>query len=165
MVEGMVKIRPMIEDDLSQIMEIEISSFDDPWTPLAFALELRHNPRAYYRVAYCDCEEGEGKTDKILGYVGWWDMPQGAAILRIAVASSARGKGVGKVLVEDVFKVAQGLKLPLVSLEVRSSNLAAQKFYSQLGFKETSILKGYYEYPDEDGVVMECHSEIPAKCI
>jgi ribosomal-protein-alanine N-acetyltransferase len=39
-------------------------------------------------------------------------------------------------------------------LEVRMSNAAAQKLYSDLGFSGTSIRRDYYDMPLEDAVVM-----------
>jgi ribosomal-protein-alanine N-acetyltransferase len=39
-------------------------------------------------------------------------------------------------------------------LEVRVSNAAAQRLYSNLGFTGTSVRRGYYDTPVEDAVVM-----------
>ena len=70
-----VAVRPLAEQDLGAVMAIEIASFRDPWTPLAFALDLRHNPCAHYTAAFT--ESG------LAGYLGWWGAPEGAAIVQL----------------------------------------------------------------------------------
>jgi ribosomal-protein-alanine N-acetyltransferase len=37
-----------------------------------------------------------------------------------------------------------------LSLEVRESNLAAQLFFKQAGFRATNVLRGFYDDTDED---------------
>ena len=56
------RIREMALDDLPQVMRIEFAVFDQPWSPLAFALELSSNPNALYLVLTDDELSGAGKT-------------------------------------------------------------------------------------------------------
>ena len=39
-------------------------------------------------------------------------------------------------------------------LEVRRSNVPAQRLYETLGFKETGVRKNYYSHPEEDALVL-----------
>jgi ribosomal-protein-alanine N-acetyltransferase len=41
-----------------------------------------------------------------------------------------------------------------VTLEVRKSNLAAQKLYESMGFLTTGVRKGYYSDDGEDALAM-----------
>jgi ribosomal-protein-alanine N-acetyltransferase len=50
------------------------------------------------------------------------------------------------------FFIANGVEK--VDLQVRKSNLVAQKFYEKLGFEEVCIKKSYYE-DGEDAISME----------
>ena len=75
-------------------------------------------------------------------------------ILNLAVAPEFRGKGVARALLDQAFEAFRGS----VFLEVRESNLVAQRFYNSLGFKELSRRKGYYESPPETAIVMKFHS-------
>ena len=40
------------------------------------------------------------------------------------------------------------------TLEVRRSNLAALNLYEKLGFRATAIREGYYQNPEEDGLIL-----------
>lgn len=141
----LAKIRPMLEDDLSGVMPIEIASFEDAWTPLAFALELRHNPCARYVVAV-------GEDGAIAGYAGYWNTPRGAAILKIATAPQARSAGIGSALLESVLEAARREGLRAARLDVRASNAVAQAFYRKHGFQREGTQPMYYG--DEDAVIM-----------
>lgn len=140
-------IRPMTERDISSVMAIQIASFPDPWTPLAYAMELRHNPSARYAVE----TDGDGA---IRGYIGWWETPYGATITQVAVDASRRRAGVGRALVACAVESARSAGCETLQLEVRAANEGAQAFYRSLGFEEVSRREGYYEAPDDDAVVM-----------
>ncbi|MEG0990635.1 MAG: ribosomal protein S18-alanine N-acetyltransferase [Gordonibacter sp.] len=141
-----VALRPLAEADLGAVMGIEIASFRDPWTPLAFALDLRHNPQAHYRMALCG--------GRLAGYAGWWDTPEGAVMVRIAVDPVQRGVGVGRALVEQVVRDARKARCEALLLEVRAANEGARAFYARLGFEEACMRQGYYHDPPDDGIVM-----------
>lgn len=72
-------------------------------------------------------------------------------LLNIAVAPGQRRHGIGASLLREYLRGFSGT----VFLEVRRSNLGAQKFYKSLNFQEISVRKGYYSDPCEDGVVMK----------
>ena len=42
-----------------------------------------------------------------------------------------------------------------IVLEVRETNLSAQLFFRQLGFRATGVLKGFYEDTPEDAFLMQ----------
>ncbi|RDB59905.1 ribosomal-protein-alanine N-acetyltransferase [Gordonibacter sp. 28C] len=139
-------LRPMTESDLGSVMGIEVASFRDPWTPLAFALELRHNPCARYTVAVVDGD--------VAGYLGWWGTPEGAAIVRVAVDPAFRKAGVGRALVEQAARCACDEGHAALKLEVRAGNAVACAFYARLGFLVVAVRAGYYDDPPEDALVM-----------
>ncbi|MEI3232334.1 MAG: GNAT family N-acetyltransferase [Gordonibacter pamelaeae] len=113
-----VAIRPLAERDLGAVMAIEVASFRDPWTPLAFALDLRHNPCAHYTAAFTE--------DGLAGYLGWWGAPDGAAIVRVAVDPARRKAGVGRALVEQAVRDARAGGYGVLTLEVRAGNAQAR---------------------------------------
>ena len=141
-----VAVRPLAEQGLGAVMAIEIASFRDPWTPLAFALDLRHNPCAHYTAAFT--ESG------LAGYLGWWGAPEGAAIVRVAVDPARRKAGVGRALVEQAVRDARAGGHGVLTLEVRAGNAQARGFYARLGFQEVAVRPAYYEDPPDDAVVM-----------
>ncbi|WP_165055266.1 MULTISPECIES: ribosomal protein S18-alanine N-acetyltransferase [unclassified Adlercreutzia] len=138
-------VRAMGKEDLCAVVEIEMSSFDDPWSPTALLAELDHNPRACYAVAL------DGGA--VAGYVGWWDLPeQGvASITKIAVSRTARRCGVGRALMAYAARCARRAGEVAAQLEVRASNAAARAFYQRMGFQEVGVRTGYYVEPPTAG--------------
>lgn len=142
-----LRLRPMTEDDLGAVMAIEVEAFPAPWTPVAFAMDLRHNPAARYDVAL-------DEKGCIVGYNGWWLMGDRATIMHIASDASVRRKGVGTTLLEHACDEAVRRGALAMQLEVRSSNEAARAFYRRLQFEEKGLIPQYYSNPEEDAVVM-----------
>lgn len=75
-------------------------------------------------------------------------------ILNLAVAPEHRRQGVARTLIEAWKQEMAGD----IFLEVRASNLAAQKFYKSLAFQELLVRPEYYACPPETGIVMKFHS-------
>ncbi len=142
-------LSPMTETDLGQVMAIEAGAFPDPWTPLAYAMELRHNPAARYVVA-------RGEDERIAGYVGWWEAAETglATIMHIAVAAPARRKGLGTLLLEHACAQAADDDCTAMQLHVRAANVPARGLYAHAGFTEMDIVTGYYNSPADDAVHM-----------
>ncbi len=139
-----ITIRKMTEADIDNVMKIEIRSFPNPWRRSFFLSDISR-PDALCVVA----EEG----GKIIGYLIAWGT-QEVHIANIAVAPESRRSGVGTALMQQVLAFARKQKAAGVYLEVRFSNIGAQRFYQRFGFVPTYLRKGYYEN-GEDAIVME----------
>lgn len=141
-------IEPMREDDLGEIMAIETRSFSDPWTPVAYAMEIRHNPDARYVVA----RDADGS---IKGYIGCWNMADGSSVItHVATDPQARRTGVGTFLVSAAKRQASADGCNELRLTVRSRNRDARGFYEALGFVEAGVYPEYYANPVDDGLLM-----------
>lgn len=143
-----IRIAPLRESDLGAVMQIEVQSFSNPWTPVAYAMELRHNPLASYCAAW-------NEKDELVGYVGWWVVGEQATIVHVAVSPLARRGGVGSRLLQHACDAAQRAGSSAMTLRVRSMNETARKFYANLGFVETGRAKAYYSAPDDDAILMQ----------
>ena len=143
-----IRIAPLRESDLGAVMQIEVQSFSNPWTPVAYAMELRHNPLASYCAAW-------NAEDKLVGYVGWWTVGEQATIVHIAVNPLARRGGVGRRLLQHACDAAKKGGSSTMTLQVRSMNQTARRFYSDLGFVEAGIAAAYYTAPDDDAILMQ----------
>jgi ribosomal protein S18 acetylase RimI-like enzyme len=64
--------------------------------------------------------------------------PPSFGILAIAVAPAFQGKGVGKVLMEEMERVARARGYGRMHLTVRVDNLQATGFYEKLGWLKSS---------------------------
>lgn len=138
-------IRRMTETDCYAVAQIEADSFSDPWSLSAFTETVRmHN--YVYLVAE---EEGE-----VLGYCCFISVLDEGEIPNVCVKSSARGKGIGRSMMERLIEEAKERNLSVLYLEVRKSNASARHLYESLGFEEDGIRKGFYELPKEDAVLM-----------
>jgi len=67
-----------------------------------------------------------------------------AEILSIAVAMSARGRGLARQLLEVNMRRLAGLGVRAVFLEVDENNASARALYRRAGFREVGRREGYY---------------------
>jgi len=89
-----------------------------------------------------------------LGYIiGRAAVDQGE-ILNLGVTLGARRRGIGTALVRHL--LADFARRGVVSafLEVRESNVPAQKLYESFGFAAVGRRPRYYQRPMEDAVVL-----------
>jgi ribosomal-protein-alanine N-acetyltransferase len=75
-------------------------------------------------------------------------------ILNWAVTPEFRRQGIARALWSALQEGFHGATY----LEVRASNLAAQKFYKSVGFEELTVRTGYYQNSSEPAIVMKFHS-------
>ncbi|OUE10103.1 tRNA N6-adenosine threonylcarbamoyltransferase [Clavibacter michiganensis] len=145
-----VVFRPAALADLPALMRLETSTFvSDAWSEDAMRGELV-SPHGWYVVAV-DPSDGA-----ILGYAGL-SCPRGlhaADVQTIAVAGSARGRGIGRALLTRLLAEAHGRGAREVLLEVRADNPVAQALYASLGFEPIAVRPHYYQPDDVDAVVM-----------
>ena len=139
-------IRPMTEDDLLRVHEIEQSCFSDPWTLNGFKDSL-NEASAHLLVVEDDvCE--------IAGYACLYQVVDEGEIVNVAIDPAYRQQGYGAKLVRALVALGLELGAERFFLEVRKSNMAGQALYKSLGFEECGIRKGFYENPKEDAVLM-----------
>mgnify|MGYP001465255400 FL=1 len=141
-----VIIRKMEIDDIPQVVEVEKSSFPTPWSTDIFYQEIIENQFSHYYVM----EYGE----KIIGYVGMWIVIDDAQITTIAISPEYRRKKLGEKLFGFSLQTALAMGAKVLSLEVRVSNIPAQKLYRKFGLMPGGIRKNYYTDNGEDAIVM-----------
>ena len=141
-------IRTMRLRDVDAVAAIEESTFARPWSRDSFRQELTRNVVARYLVAE---EDGQ-----ILGYAGAWVILDESHITNIAVREDARGRGLGRKLTAELLQILSNLGASYATLEVRVSNLRAQRLYQSLGFVAVGKRKKYYEDNQEDAFLMVC---------
>ncbi len=131
-----MKIEPMKDKDLKEVVAIEKLSFNAPKSEDVF----RHDEHKYL-IARDD--------DKILGFIGTEKISGETHIINMAVHPDHRNNGVGKKLMAEALNDAD-----VIFLEVRVSNTPAQKVYEHFGFKKIGVRKRYYADNDEDAYTM-----------
>lgn len=139
-------IRKMMEQDIDYVMEVDVASFSEPWTYEIYIQELKKNNHAHYFVI-----EGNGA---IIGYVGLWIVEDDAQITNIALLPAYRGYKIGEKLFGFAMSYAMQNGARRLSLEVRVSNIVAQKLYRKFGLVPGGLRKNYYPDNGEDALVM-----------
>jgi ribosomal-protein-alanine N-acetyltransferase len=72
----------------------------------------------------------------------------------IAVATEARGQGIGAALLSTVAGWAQASGAHRIELEVRSLSRRAINLYERAGLRRDGLRAGYYHFPDDDALLM-----------
>ncbi len=139
----------MKKEDIDQVLKIEQASFSMPWSRNLFLSEFRSPRVSNLLVALFD-----NPVRTIAGFTIFWVVEDEMHILNLAVLPESRRRGLAKQLVLAAIRLAGSKGAKRAFLEVRASNAAAQKLYSNLGFTGTAVRREYYDSPVEDAVVM-----------
>ncbi len=140
-----IRFRPMTMADIDEIMVIERSSYRFPWSQGFFLQELQ------VACARAILAELDGK---IVGYILYWLLPDMIDIHNLATHVDYRRRGIARLLLGQVLAQAGAQFISRVALEVRKSNLPAQRLYESSGFVTTGLRKGYYSDNGEDALAM-----------
>lgn len=141
-----IDIKAMELADLEEILTIENVSFPTPWSRSAFIAELFDNARACYLTARVG--------HRIAGYVGAWLVVDEGHITNIAVHPDFRRRGIGEKLLRAIIDCCKSRGAKRMTLEVRVSNVNAQKLYEKVGFAGAGLRRRYYRDNNEDALIM-----------
>lgn len=139
-------IVPMTEEHVSSVAEIERLCFSEPWSEAALKESLDSELSKFY--VYTE-------NGAVVGYMGLYAVAGEGSVTNVATHPDHRKKGVGYALVQNALRVAEALGLESVTLEVRESNIPAQRLYEKCGFARVGVRKNFYSLPKENGVVMQ----------
>ncbi|MBQ2834502.1 MAG: ribosomal protein S18-alanine N-acetyltransferase [Clostridia bacterium] len=140
-------IRPIREEDVDSIHEIETLCFAMPWSRESILHDVKENVVARWLVL----DSGEGD---VLAYAGMWFVLDEAHVCNVAVHPDHRRKGYGRMIFDALVELAQENSMSMMTLEVRRSNTAAQNLYHACGFLDVGYRKRYYEDNKEDALIM-----------
>lgn len=140
------RLARMTEADLPEVLAVETAIYSHPWTLGNFADSLRSGYECWlWR------QGGE-----LLGYFVLAAGAGEAHLLNLSVAAHRQRQGLGAALLAEALRVARVRGATRLVLEVRPSNLAAQRLYRRFGFREVGLRRGYYPTREgrEDALVM-----------
>lgn len=146
-----LRLESMGASHVPDILEIEKTLFQTPWTQGMFEQELLagrspEGPGSYAMVAV-----GEGR---VVGYTVAWFIDEGVHLMNIAVRKDFQRRGVGRRLMKHLIDAALASGKVIVILEVRLGNTGAQVFYEGFGFEKFGVRRGYYADNREDAILM-----------
>lgn len=127
---------------LEQIAQIERAEFSQP---LSIQELTACAQKDFYKI-FALIKQGE-----ILAYAVFCFCADEAQILSVASAQKRHGYAYA-LLLQCIESLRQNASR--INLEVRKSNIAAQRLYQKLGFQLAGYRKNLYEKPVEDGHIM-----------
>ncbi|MCW5911094.1 MAG: GNAT family N-acetyltransferase [Cyclobacteriaceae bacterium] len=150
----MIQVREAIFDKIPAMRHVAITSYTDTFADSNTPENLKaffeatynlprfeqefHEPGSKLYLAF-DEDEVVGfvrlrKSDEVVSYLG----ENTIELQRLYVLTSAQGKSVGRLLMEQALQYAVSNQLTWIWLGVWEKNYKAQKFYSRWGFERFS---------------------------
>jgi ribosomal-protein-alanine N-acetyltransferase len=171
------RLRPMVDADIPQIIDIERQSFPAMWPQTAYKRELSNKIARYivlaelrddsppppapssglwasFRRIVNAPEPALPSSEYLLGFIGVWLLVDEAHIVTIAVRDKCRRQGIGERLLLAASDLAWEMEQFVLTLEVRASNIEAQAMYEKYAFGRVGLRKRYYTDNNEDAVLM-----------
>jgi [ribosomal protein S18]-alanine N-acetyltransferase len=145
-----MRIREAKAGDLDAVISIQKQTPEAAqWRQADYAC-LRNDPLGLILVVELD----ESTPSALVGFAVFHRVLDEAELRNMAVDPAHWRRGVGRELLAEGRRRLLELGVKRLFLEVRASNLAAQRLYSSTGFVVQSRRKDYYSDPREDGLVL-----------
>jgi ribosomal-protein-alanine N-acetyltransferase len=129
-----VQIRTLTEADIPAVTRVDNAAFEPLWHNSFETLQRAFSQALIATVA----ESREG----IIGYQLTTGHGQRAHLARLAVHPSMQGRGIGRVLLSDLFAYLMRTGTTRLSVNTQSDNKVSLKLYKNMGFTRTGE-----EYP------------------
>jgi [ribosomal protein S18]-alanine N-acetyltransferase len=149
MEDGNLIIGEYEEGDMDDIIAIERDSYPTPWTVNIFRNGMT-SPISRLLVGRIS----GGRENGVAGYVVYLDVVGEMHLHNIAVRRDLRRQGIATRLLNEAIRRSRLQGSRTATLEVRRSNLAAQRFYDTLGFSVGGVRRGYYTDTGDDALIM-----------
>lgn len=134
-----VRLEPLTEARLEDVMRIENSAYAHPWTRGNFLDSLRSG---YQLLALLG-------GDTLIGYFVAMEGVEEAHLLNITVAPEFQGQGYASLMLDALALWARRRNARCLWLEVRVSNARAMQVYERHGYRRVGERKDYY--PSDHG--------------
>ncbi len=143
--DPLLRLRPMSEEDVEAVIEVERAAYPYPWTAGIFQDCLR--------VGYCcwvyvldDMPVGHGVISIAAGE---------CHILNVCVHPQWQGQGLGRKMLRHMLNLGRRHRADTAFLEARASNASAIGLYHAEGFNEVGRRRDYYPHDKghEDALV------------
>lgn len=132
----MTDFKVMEKCHIDGMAEIEEICFNSGFGKQTFLREME-NKIAHYIVAETD--------GKVSGYGGIWNICGEADIIDIATHPDFRKQGIADGILKRLIRFCMDNGCTKINLEVRESNIVAQKLYEKNGFIICGERKKYYD--------------------
>ncbi len=142
-----IKILRMTNEDVDEVFNIEeLIHPEHHWSKDSFYNELSNNLAFYFTIKNCN--------NKILAYIGFWQIFEEAHITTLAVHPDFRGLQLAQILLIKLIEECYKNMVKYITLEVRESNYAAISLYEKFLFESIGMRKNYYQDNNENALIM-----------
>jgi ribosomal-protein-alanine N-acetyltransferase len=141
-------IHPLTLKNLDEVLKVNIRCFrnGENYTRHTFSYLLNEPNTVSYQV--------QAAAGEMVGFAFVMINPDGAGHLTtIGVAPEHRRRGIGVMLLSHLEEALKAKGVSTIVLEVRVSNISAQRLYNSLGYSVVQHLTSYYNN-GEDGYLM-----------
>jgi len=144
--EPAIEFRPMRQEDLAEIIDIERQSYPFPWTQSIFS-DCLHAGYSCWVCTGAGIIQGYGIITVAIGE---------SHLLNLCVREESRSRGIGRKMLRHLISIARRHDADILFLEVRVSNLSARRLYEEEGFNELGTRRAYYplEVGREDALIL-----------
>ena len=170
-----VVIEELTEENLSAVIQMDKDCFGGLWTEAGYRREIA-SPNSQLLIMKSASGATEHRLNhvnehlpehgpilsspqpftepKIIGIGCVWFILEEAHITVLAIQAPYRRQGLGQLLLTTLLDAAIQRQSEWATLEVRISNLPAQKLYEKFGFITIGQRKKYYPDTGEDALIL-----------
>jgi ribosomal-protein-alanine N-acetyltransferase len=141
------RFEPLLAHRLGEVLRIEQSAYDHPWSLANFRDALNSGYQAQLLTA----------GGVVLGYFVAMRGVDEVHLLNITVAPDYQRQGWARVMLDALALWSRGQGAQWLWLEVRTGNLRAKEVYESHGYRRVGQRKAYYPAANgkrEDAIVM-----------
>jgi ribosomal-protein-alanine N-acetyltransferase len=141
-----IHVRWMIRRDMPDVLAIEREAFEFPWSEEDFTRSLRQRTCIGMVAEY---------ADSVVAFMIYELHRTRLHVLNFAVLRSHRRLGIGTQMLRRLIAKLAPERRSRIVLEVRETNLPAQLFFREAGFRAVTVLRDFYRDSDEDAYLMQ----------
>ncbi|BAQ64943.1 ribosomal protein S18-alanine N-acetyltransferase [Geminocystis sp. NIES-3709] len=149
MILEIIKIKPLTEKELTQVLELDNLCFGGLWSLDGYTREIE-SPNSCLLILTINF----GENEKVIGLGCFWSIVDEAHLTILATHPNFQGRGFGKLMLAKLLEEAENRNLERATLEVGENNKKALNLYKQFGFKEAGRRKNYYKKTGEDALIL-----------
>jgi len=143
-----VHLRWMIQRDLPEVLAIDKESFEFPWSEEEYVRNLR--------ATLCiGMVAEELQSDRIVGSMVYELHRHMINILRFAVSSTERTKGIGAGMMKKLRSCLGPIQQRRVLLALPESNISGLTYAARQQFNTVALIPGMYTETDDDACLLE----------
>lgn len=137
-------ISKMTNSDIDEVINLQLNNNKNILSKASMTEDLNKDNSIYF-VAKRD--------NKIIGYIAANLLYDHIDILGILVDINYLKQGIASAILAKLLEYSKEKNIQDIFLEVRITNIAAQKLYEKFNFKRVSIRKNYYTDNLEDALI------------